>query len=260
MKKRVMITILMGAFVVGALFTGCSKSDKVSDITTATEISTVVTTQSTTEKATQTTATEKATAKTTEQTTSQNTTETTDTGFSVVTEKPTVPKEITTDIPTQAPTQTSTQAFVENETSRTDGSILTNTEYRDTLWGMTMTFPESWQNNNIVVLNNNGSDGRTLSFVEKSNYNSDKNLGLIFKLRVTTEPIDESNNEKNLGYFVDENGNTLYLSLFNTSDVRANLSDETLTENYRQVFRQKDDALSNITFDEERDFHSTVNG
>ena len=238
MKKRVMITILMGAFVVGALFTGCSKSDKVSDITTATEISTVVTTQSTTEKATQTTATEKATAKTTEQTTSQNTTETTDTGFSVVTEKPTVPKEITTDIPTQAPTQ----AFVENETSRTDGSILTNTEYRD------------------VVLNNNGPDGRTLSFVEKSNYNSDKNLGLIFKLRVTTEPIDESNNEKNLGYFVDENGNTLYLSLFNTSDVRANLSDETLTENYRQVFRQKDDALSNITFDEERDFHSTVNG
>ena len=256
MKKRVMITILMGAFVVGALFTGCSKSDKISDSTTATENSTVVTTQSTTEKATQTTATEKATAKTTEQTTSQNTTETTDTGFSVVTEKPTVPKEITTDIPTQAPTQ----AFVENETSRTDGSILTNTEYRDTLWGMTMTFPESWQNNNIVVLNNNGPDGRTLSFVEKSNYNSDKNLGLIFKLRVTTEPIDESNNEKNLGYFVDENGNTLYLSLFNTSDVRANLSDETLTENYRQVFRQKDDALSNITFDEERDFHSTVNG
>ena len=69
MKKRVMITILMGAFVVGALFTGCSKSDKVSDITTATEISTVVTTQSTTEKATQIT---------TEKTTSQNTTETAD--------------------------------------------------------------------------------------------------------------------------------------------------------------------------------------
>ena len=62
MKKRVMITILMGAFVVGALFTGCSKSDKVSDITTATEISTVVTTQSTTEKATQIT-TEKTTEK-----------------------------------------------------------------------------------------------------------------------------------------------------------------------------------------------------
>ena len=259
MKKRVMITILMGAFVVGALFTGCSKLDKISDSTTATENSTVVTTQSSTEKTTQT-ATEKATVKTTEQTTSQNTTETTATEFSVVTENPTDSKEIPTDAPTQAPTQEPTQEFVENEISRTDGSILTNTEYRDTLWGMTMTFPESWQNNNIVVLNNNGPDGRTLSFVEKSNYNSDKNLGLIFKLRVTTEPIDESNNEKNLGYFVDENGNTLYLSLFNTSDVRANLSDETLTENYRQVFRQKDDALSNITFDEERDFHSTVNG
>ena len=63
----------MGAFVVGALFAGCSKSDKVSDITTATEISTVVTTQSTTEKATQIT-----TEKTTEKTTSQNTTETAD--------------------------------------------------------------------------------------------------------------------------------------------------------------------------------------
>ena len=69
MKKRVIINILMGAFVVGALFAGCSKSDKVSDITTATEISTVVTTQSTTEKATQIT---------TEKTTSQNTTETAD--------------------------------------------------------------------------------------------------------------------------------------------------------------------------------------
>ena len=59
----------MGAFVVGALFAGCSKSDKVSDITTATEISTVVTKKKKKKKATQIT---------TEKTTSQNTTETAD--------------------------------------------------------------------------------------------------------------------------------------------------------------------------------------
>jgi len=246
MKKRVMITVLVGAFVVGALFTGCSKSDKVSDVTTATEASTTVATQS---------ATETATEKATEQTTSQNTTETAATENTAVTENPTDSEEPTADTPTEESTQAAEE---ETPYSRTDGSILTNTEYRDTLWGMTITFPESWQNDNIVVLNNNSSDGRTLSFVEKSNYNADKNLGLIFRLRADTKPMEETNNDKNLGYFIDENGNTMYLSCFTTSDVRTNLEDETLADNYRQVLSQKDDALSSITFDEERDFHSTV--
>ena len=48
-----------------------------------------------------------------------------------------------------------TTVYSENaQIARTDGSILTNKGYIDTMWGMTMSFPESWQKDNILVLNN----------------------------------------------------------------------------------------------------------
>ena len=65
----------------------------------------------------------------------------------------------------------------------------------------------------------------------------------------------ESDNITNLGYFIDDNGNVLYLSRFSTSDVRADLSDETLTENYYEVFTDKEDVLSSISFDDDVDFY-----
>lgn len=239
MKKRVLIGILTGAIAVSVLFAGCAQANTGSESKTSAANATTATAKST-EKAT-TSATEKTTAseKSTESVTEQTTVKEDTTEFTV---------EETTTAATEVPTNASEEVPAE-EATRTDGSILTKTEYSDKIWGMTMTFPESWQNNNIYVLNNNGSDGRSLTFVEKTNYDSDKKLGLIFKLKATSEPIEETNNDKNLGSFTDENGNTLYISVFTPSDVRANLLDETLTENYRKVFAQKDAALSSITFE-----------
>ena len=140
-----------------------------------------------------------------------------------------------------------TTVYSENaQIARTDGSILTNKGYIDTMWGMTMSFPESWQKDNILVLNNQGEKGRTLSFVEKTNYASNKNFGLIFRLEATYEPVEDNNNYKNLGSFTDANGRLWYLSIFTPSDVRADLSDKALTENYRQVFCQKNNAVASI--------------
>ena len=93
-----------------------------------------------------------------------------------------------------------------------------------------------------------------MDFVEKTNYDSDQQFGLIFRLQVVSELMEDDNNYKNLGYFTNNNGDIVYLVAFIPSDVRANLLDETLTENYRQVFTEKDDVLDSITFNEEKGF------
>ena len=237
MKKRVLIGILTGALALSALFAGCSQANTNSDSEAATASTTAATAKAT-EKTTKAagekaTDAEKTTESVTEQATVQESTE-----FTV---------EETTTAATEAPTNAPEEAPAE-EATRTDGSVLTKTEYRDAIWGMTMKLPETWQDN-IYVLNNSSSEGRSLSFVEKTNYDSGKEFGLIFKLQESDEPVEESNNTKAFGSFTNSAGNTVYISVFTPSDVRANILDEALAANYRNVFTQKDEALASITFE-----------
>ena len=224
MKSRFLAGILTTVIVAGAIFTGCSQGNKAAESKTSSVTSTISASEKATLKATEN---KKATEKTT------------------ASEKST---QAATQKVTQKPVQKATQASTPEVFLRTDGSILTKTGYTDKMWAFTMTFPESWQKNNILVLNNYDEKGRTLSFVEKTNYASNKNFGLIFRLEATEKPVESGNNYRSLGSFTDANGKLLYLSIFTPSDVRADISDEALTENYRQVFSQKDKALSSITF------------
>ena len=240
MKSRFLAGILATAIVAGAIFTGCSQGNKAAESKTSSVTSTISASEKATSKATENKkATEKTTAseKSTQAATQKSTQKATQ-----------APTQAATQKVTQKPVQKATQASTPEVFLRTDGSILTKTGYTDKIWAFTMTFPESWQKNNILVLNNHDEKGRTLSFVEKTNYASNKNFGLIFRLEATEKPVESDNNYRSLGSFTDANGKLLYLSIFTPSDVRADISDEALTENYRQVFSQKDEVLSSITF------------
>ena len=242
MKSRFLAGILTTVIVAGAIFTGCSQGNKAAESKTSSVTSTISASEKATLKATEN---KKATEKTTasEKSTQAATQKVTQKPVQKATQAPT---QAATQKVTQKPVQKATQASTPEVFLRTDGSILTKTGYTDKMWAFTMTFPESWQKNNILVLNNYDEKGRTLSFVEKTNYASNKNFGLIFRLEATYEPVEDNNNYKNLGSFTDANGKLLYLSIFTPSDVRADLSDKALTENYRQVFGQKNNAVASI--------------
>lgn len=227
MKKRVLIAVLAGAIAASVLFVGCSQSNNSDDSKKAEETTTASVAETTADVEESTEAvTEAVTEAETEAETEQET------------------LEEATEAETEATTSAAEETPVE-EATRTDGSVLTTTEYRDAIWKLTMALPESWQDN-IYVLNNNGSEGRTLTFVEKTNYDSGKEYGLLFRLYESDKEIETTNNDRSLGSFTDDNGNTVYISIFTPSDVQANLLEEGLAENYSNVFKHKDEAISAI--------------
>ena len=143
--------------------------------------------------------------------------------------------------------------------TRTDGSTISGNTYHDEFYGFTMTLPDGWKDG-VYIQSSNGEKGHTLKFVEKSNYDSDDDFGWLLTISASEEEVDEnSNNDRSMGSIVDQQGNRIFLLCTTPSDVQCDINDETLMENYRAVSVKREEAISSIVFDADRDYTATVN-
>ena len=166
---------------------------------------------------------------------------------------PTTAEPTTVPAPTEQPTQLSAKATPEKAIG--SARLVETPSYTDDVLGVTFSMPE-WQNK--VYAKTEYNDGSySLSFFEGSNLSAGLEKGydgMGFLFSIFTSDAEAEGSVVYPAGTVTMGGETVYLCYFKPTDVRFDIENELLTENYRELYQYQREYFESGVFRSSMDY------